>query len=127
MALGQTISIAQLMRAIRRLPPDEPHIDPSKWYKTQKEHWLGWLSEYHGPDAYGRRSDNKRDAEFAYNHIVEPKMLLWLIETAGVKPRTWSTLLDVLPQKLGLCSRSPQLYGDVYPGKNWLARFGAAT
>lgn len=85
MALEQTISIAQLIRAIRRLPSDEPHADPSKWYKTQKEHWLGWLSEYDGPGAYGRRSDNKRDAEFAYNHIVEPKMLLRLIEAAGVR------------------------------------------
>jgi hypothetical protein len=27
-----------------------------------------------------------RDARYAYNHIVEPKMLLWLIPAAGVKP-----------------------------------------
>jgi hypothetical protein len=85
MASEQTISIAQLIRAIRRLPSDEPHGDPGTWYKTQKEHWLGWLSEYDGPGAYGRRSGNKRHAEFACNHIVQPKMLFWLIEAAGVR------------------------------------------
>ena len=31
----------------------------------------------------------QRDARFAYNHIVEPKMLLWLIEAAGVKLPAW--------------------------------------
>jgi hypothetical protein len=29
----------------------------------------------------------KRDAEFAYNHIVESKMLLWLIRAAKVSPK----------------------------------------
>lgn len=46
---------------------------------------MGWLGEYHGPGAYGRKSDAKRDARYAYNHIVEFKMLLWLIEAAGVR------------------------------------------
>jgi hypothetical protein len=59
---------------------------PGVWYKTQKEHWLGWLGEYHSAGAYGRQTVKKRDARFAYNHIVEPKMLLWIIEAAGVDP-----------------------------------------
>jgi hypothetical protein len=84
---GQTsVTINQFIRAIRGLPSDEPpRIDPLKWYTTQKEHWLGWLGEYHSPGAYGRKSDAKRDASYAYNHIVEAKMLLWLIEAAGVR------------------------------------------
>lgn len=82
------ISIATLAAAIRALPSDKPKVTPGKWYKTQKEHWLGWLQEYHGPGAYGRTGPAKsRDARFAYNHIVEVKMLLWLIEAAGV-PRS---------------------------------------
>ena len=24
------------------------------WWSTQKEHWLGWLTEYNGPGYYGR-------------------------------------------------------------------------
>ncbi len=40
------ISIAEFIRAIQRLPSDEPRVDPNVWYRIQKEHWLGWLGEY---------------------------------------------------------------------------------
>jgi len=79
------ISIAEFIRAIKRLPSDEPRVDPNVWYRTQKEHWLGWLGEYDGPGAYGRAPGLNRDAKYAYNHIVCPGMLLWLIAAAGVR------------------------------------------
>jgi hypothetical protein len=53
------------------------------WYTSQKEHWLGWLSGYSGPGAY-RRKDWNRTAEFVYNHIVCPPMVLWLGEATGI-------------------------------------------
>jgi hypothetical protein len=56
-------------------------------YDSQKDHWLGWLSEYDGPGFYGRKAKRGRSAEFAYNHIVCPPMVLWLAEAAGV-PRS---------------------------------------
>lgn len=74
---------AQLAAAIRKLPPAPPIVIPGVWYQTQKQHWLGWLSEYGGPGAYGRKN-YKYDARFTYNHIVEPKMLMWLIEASQV-------------------------------------------
>lgn len=83
--MADGISIGQFIRTIRRLPSDEPKNDPRKWYKTQKQHWLGWLSEYKGPGAYGRKTGMNRDAQYAYNHIVEPKMLLWLIAATHVR------------------------------------------
>jgi hypothetical protein len=55
------------------------------WYRSQKEHWQGWLSEYDGPGAYGRKTSVIRSAEFAYNHIVCPPMVLWLGEASGVE------------------------------------------
>jgi hypothetical protein len=63
------------------------------WYTAQKEHWLGWLSEYDGPGAYGRKTWTGHSAEFVYNHINCPPMLLWLAEAAGVSKR------DVLAAK----------------------------
>ena len=82
------VSIARFISAIRALPSDKPRVTPGKWYRTQKEHWLGWLSEYRGPGAYGRTgSAASRDAQFAYNHIVEVKMLFWLAAASGV-PRS---------------------------------------
>lgn len=78
--MERKITIAQFISAIERLPSDEPIIDPRIWYTTQKEHWLGWLGDYQSPGAYGRIPDANRDAKFAYNHVVNYQMLLWLIE-----------------------------------------------
>lgn len=89
-----SISVADFRRMIERLPSDEPRSQPSVWYRTQKEHWLGWLSEYNGAGAYGRKSGQNRDARFAYNHIVCPEMLVWLIEASGV-PRELVTAARV--------------------------------
>jgi hypothetical protein len=54
------------------------------WYRSQKEHWLGWLSDYDGPGAYRRKTSMVRSAEFAYNHVLCPPMVLWLGEASGV-------------------------------------------
>jgi hypothetical protein len=60
---------------------------PSKaWYKSQKEHWLGWLGEYKGPGYYGRKN-SKRSAEYSYNHINCSPMVLWLGEASGVSKK----------------------------------------
>lgn len=56
---------------------------PRPWYQHQKQHWLGWLAEYDGPGAYGRRVQ-ARSAQYAYNHVVNPQMLVWLAEAVGV-------------------------------------------
>jgi type I restriction enzyme R subunit len=82
--LGTAVSIRQFIAAIERLPETKIRPGRSKvWYTSQKEHWLGWLQQYDGPGAYGR-TQTGHDAKFAYNHIVNPYMLLWLIEAAGV-------------------------------------------
>lgn len=88
--MSAPVSIRRLRNAIASLPSDKPRKTEGKWYLTQKEHWLGWLAEYHGPGYYGRKDGTRRDAEFAYNHIVEVKMLLWLAGAAGVSPRVMS-------------------------------------
>jgi hypothetical protein len=68
------------------------------WYRSQKEHWLGWLSEYDGPGAYGRKTSVIRSAEFAYNHVLCPPMVLWLAEASGVKT---SLILQAKKSALG--------------------------
>ncbi len=54
------------------------------WYRSQKEHWLGWLGEYGGPGAYGRKNI-RRDARFIYNHFQCLPGLVWLAEALGVE------------------------------------------
>jgi hypothetical protein len=85
-----------LARYIRSLPSGGPFSDrlskalrhgqePKRvWYSTQKEHWLGWLAQYDGEGAYGRKLGQKRTAEFAYNHIRCAPMLLWLAEACHI-------------------------------------------
>ena len=63
------------------------------WYSHQKEHWLGWLREYDGPGAYGRVV-RRRSAEYVFNHVVNPQMLVWLAEAVGVPRSTIRTGVD---------------------------------
>lgn len=79
-----SISVRKFRQAIAALPSDRPGVVPGIWYTTQKEHWLGWLAQYHGSGAYGRRPQAGHDARYAYNHIVNPQMLLWLSRACGV-------------------------------------------
>jgi hypothetical protein len=104
--MTREISIKQFIQAIQILPSDKPRSYPGKQFKTQKEHWLGWLGEYDGPGAYGRKSSEKRDAKFTYNHIVEYRMLLWLINAAKVKPRLVKTALSAAEQASSLPGKS---------------------
>lgn len=79
------ISITHFRNVIKRLPSDEPKEIPGIWYKTQKEHWLGWLKEYSGPGAYGRKNWH-RDARFVYNHVVCPELIMYLIHAIPMRP-----------------------------------------
>jgi hypothetical protein len=94
--LKESISIDQFIQAILDLPSDKPFVERKKSYTTQKEHWLRWLGDYDGPGYYGRTSKRKRDAKFAYNHIVEPKMLAWLIEASGTRPELASKVRSIM-------------------------------
>jgi len=80
-------TITGLIAAIRRLPsdPDVPKGNPGyNRYTTQKAHWLGWLGDTPGTGSYERKTPAGQGVRYVYNHIVEPKMLLWLIDAAGV-------------------------------------------
>ena len=59
-------------------------INREPWYKSQKEHWLGWLGDYDGPGFYQRKTHAGRDAKYIYNHIMCSPMLLYLPEALGV-------------------------------------------
>lgn len=81
-------SVEWFVEAIRRLPPDEP-VQPRtpgyNVYRTQKDHWLGWLQPSNGTGTYLRRSGNERGARHVYGQIGEPLMLLWLASAAGIR------------------------------------------
>ncbi len=108
------ITIKQFTKAIRALPPDKCRIYPGKWYTCQKEHWLGWLAEYDGPGAYDRKGGKNRNAKFAYNHIVEYRMLLWLVDAAGI-PRSLVKTARGASAKPGTMQRKAAAVRKVVP------------
>jgi len=59
-------------------------INRNPWYKSQKEHWMGWLGEYDGPGFYERKTHTGRDAKYIYNHIMCSPMLLYFPDSLGV-------------------------------------------
>lgn len=85
----QVGSIAWFVSAIEALPSDEPAplgTPGYNRYATQKAHWLGWLNPAAGTGTYPRSEAPGRDAKYVYNHIVEPRLLLWLIAASGIDP-----------------------------------------
>jgi len=68
------------------------------WYKSQKEHWRGWLLEYDGPGAYGRKTWNGRSAEYVYNHINCAPMVLWLGDACGVSRSKMKAAVRAAPK-----------------------------
>lgn len=65
----------------------ESELGPSRrdrWYHTQREHLVGWLSDYQGPGAYSRKGGPNRDARFFWSHFQCAPGLFWLAEAAGV-------------------------------------------
>jgi len=107
--VSESISIRKFILAIQQLPSDKPKVTSGKWYKTQKEHWLGWLNEYGGSGAYGRKGGKNQDAEFSYNHIVEYRMLLWIVEAAGVEAKLVKQAKAVVDDKKSMSANSASM------------------
>ena len=104
--MEKRISVKQFIQTIERLEEDEIRDDPSVWYLSQKEHWLGWLSEYDTSGAYGRIANQNRDAKFAYNHIVNPQMLMYLIKAIPIRQELIDEAENVAENKTTLMAKS---------------------
>jgi len=113
---AQPDSIKWLIQAIRRLPADEPVAKGHPGYnnyRTQKEHWLGWLDPASGTGTYPRSSAPDRDARYVYNHIVEPKMLLWLISASGVRQELVEAAAEAAEAASSLAGKSAAIRKQV--------------
>jgi len=83
------LSVESLAKIIEKLPSDKEVLTGTQGYnryRTQKAHWLGWLDSKSTTGTYQRKDAPERDSKYVYNHIMEPKMLLWLISASGVQP-----------------------------------------
>lgn len=109
--IGKLSERADITRRFEKILTERSLWDPErekKKYPSQKQHWLGWLSEYGSEGYYNRKNKTVRSAELVYNRIGCPPMLLWLIEASGVQKRLVVTAmhsaLSVTPSYASQCS-----------------------
>jgi len=80
-------SVERFIKSIEGLPAEkEVPVGTQGYnrYRTQKAHWLGWLDSKSTTGTYQRQDAPNRGAKYVYNHIMEPKMLLWLVSASGL-------------------------------------------
>ena len=125
MAVRQLAVRIRKLRARARITEEFEHVITRRgtwsrdgiWYTSQKEHWLGWLAESGGPRYYGRKNSH-RSADFIFNHIVCPPMVLWLAEASGVpKARLSKARMPGFQQVLSFRPKVP-LYEKLFPGND---------
>jgi hypothetical protein len=82
-------TIKQFISAIEGLSNATPHSDTMELptgHNSFKEMWIGWLEEYLTPGYYDRMNIVD-DAQWAYQHLNNGGMIVWLNEAAGEAPR----------------------------------------
>ena len=82
-------SVERFIKCIESLPEDKEMPAGTQGYnryRTQKAHWLGWLDSKSTTGTYQRQDAPNRGAKYVYNHIMESKMLLWLISALELQP-----------------------------------------
>lgn len=87
--MARTYTIEQLSSAIRDLRRRTPQSDCLPQPEDQtglRAQWLRWLDEYLEPGYYDRKNAHD-DAQWAYNHLNNGRMIVWLNEAAGESPR----------------------------------------
>jgi hypothetical protein len=84
---SQTIN--ELLARIRKLPADTPlagALPLKPGHESLKAQWIGWLEEYL-TSGYYERKNAVDDAQWAYQHLNNGRMVVWLNEAAGEEPR----------------------------------------
>lgn len=89
-----SMSLDELWCRIIWLPVDTRVLNAPTTSSKQQVKWVGWLDEYDTPGYYKRKGGEDRDAEYAYNHLQNPDMLLWLGDAAGLPETTVSAAID---------------------------------
>jgi hypothetical protein len=82
-------TIAQFIAAVEGLQRQTPRSDKfplPDGHTSLKGQWLRWLGEYLEPGYYDRKNAVD-DAQWAYQHLNNGRMIVWLNEAAGEAPR----------------------------------------
>jgi hypothetical protein len=75
------------------------------WYMIEHHQWLRWLEAYDGPGGCGR-SHWLRAAEFVYNHIRNPGILMYVAEAVDIDRELLDAAADAASASCSMGSRS---------------------
>lgn len=70
----------------------------SKWYRSQREHWLGWITVKERKDGTNLAA---APASRRWNSHSSPPMLSWLAEAAGVDAETFERAAEAAVDAIG--------------------------
>jgi hypothetical protein len=94
-------TIAQFIAAIEGLERATPHSDefpvPSG-HASLKSQWVGWLEEYLERGYYDRKYAHD-DAQWAYQHLNNGRMIVWLNEAAGEHSRIIEAAIHAMAER----------------------------
>jgi hypothetical protein len=101
MPVATKYTIQQFVAAIKGLPEATPHtdaLDPPIRHDSFKDQWIRWLEEYLTPGYYDRKNfvDN---AKWAYQHLNNGWMIVWLNEAAGEAPRIIQAAIAAMEER----------------------------
>jgi hypothetical protein len=75
-------------------------------HDSRKKDWMIWLDGYQGPTP--KRKEWERSAQFIYNHLSCPPMVLWLAEAGGIPKsiliKAKGSALRAQPNRISECA-----------------------
>ena len=94
-------TIARVVAVIEGLPERTPQSDELPLPPGQasfKSQWIGWLEEYLERGYYDRKNAVD-DAQWAYQHLNNGRMIVWLNEAAGGDSRVIGAAIIAMAER----------------------------
>ena len=100
---AETCGLAEFESAIGVGPTFGP-----PWYRSQKEHMIGWIADYEGPGAYLRSPQLNPSARSVYARLNCAPSLVWIFGALEVPGVLWRQSVNDIAQegRIGRMSRA---------------------
>jgi hypothetical protein len=101
MPVATKYTIKQFVTAIKGLPeaaPTTDMLDAPIGHDSFKDQWILWLEEYLTP-GHPNRKNAIDNAQWAYQHLNNGRMIVWLNEAAGEQPRIIQAAIAAMDER----------------------------
>ena len=94
-----------------------PNFGPP-WYRSQKEHMIGWVADYEGPGAYQRKPKVNPSAASVYMGLNCAPALVWIYGALNIPRDQWRPTVDEI-SKGGAIGRMARACGALRKAVPW--------